>query len=346
MANGPTQRDEVREQIEDEAASWFLRVTDDPNDPQLRDQVAAWRGQSALHQEIWDRTCSAYDVLGKTPPAHEDHWKPYASSQKGAAGARDAATVTRFSVSTPRRSTRKRRVLASAAVAALAACIAFLVLPGLLVRWNADIVTSTAEVRVLDLEDGSRVHLAPESAVDVAFTDGERRIRLLAGRAFFEVKRDVVRPFTVVSGDFVTTVLGTKFDVHLANAGISVAVREGQVRVVDQRRPSAAQDLRSGDMLRWETAGGPTLATIPASDVGDWSEGRLVVRHRPVAEVVDRLRGYYGGVIVINDSAFAHLEVSGVYDPKDPVTTLDNLARLHGATLRRLSPWLVIVTRF
>lgn len=346
MADGPTQRDDVREQVEDEAASWFLRVSENPGDTRLQDELAAWRRQSALHQEVWDRTCLAYDMFGKAPASHEEHWRPYVSNGKAVAAARDGATAARFGAGTGR-PYRKRRVFVPAAIAALAVCIALVVLPDLLVRWNADAVTSTAELRVLVLDDGSRVHLAPRTALKVAFTDRERQVRLLSGQAFFEVERDSSRPFAVLSGDIVTTVLGTKFDVRLEDEGASVAVREGHVRVADLRRsPAVARELLAGDVLRLGPPGSAALAATSPSDVGDWSEGRLVVRHRPVSEIVERLRAYYGGMIVMSDRAFSDLQVSGVYDPGEPVTTLENLARLHGSTVRQLSPWLVVVTPF
>jgi transmembrane sensor len=333
MADGPTQRNDRRERVEDEAASWFLRLSESPDDPRLNEKLAAWCGQSDLHREIWNRTRDAYDVFGKTVPAHEGKWAVHAPVRE---------------LRPPRTSpARKLRFVAAAAIAALAASIALVVLPGLLLHLNADYATTTAEVRVLELEDGSFVHLAPRSAVDVLYDDRGRKVRLLSGQAFFEVRRDASRPFTVDSGGIVTTVLGTKFDVRLENEGVSVAVREGHVRVADMRRSnSGAHDLLAGDMLHVGGGGTPTLATIPSSDIGDWSEGRLVVRHRPVSEIVDRLRSYYGGVILMSDTAFSRLQVSGVYDPKRPIATLDNLTRLHGATMRQISPWLVLVTPF
>lgn len=333
MADGPTQRNDRRERVEDEAASWLLRLSENPDDPRLNEKLAAWCRQSELHREIWDRTRDAYDVFGKTVPAHEGKWSAHESIGE---------------LRPPRaRPARKLRFVAAAAAAAVTACIALVVLPGLLLTLNADYATTTAEVRALELDDGSIVHLAPRSAVDVVFDDRERKVRLLSGQAFFEVRRDASRPFTVDSDGIVTTVLGTKFEVRLENEGVSVAVREGHVRVADMRRSKGGtRDLLAGDMLHVGAAATPTLAAIPSSDIGDWSEGRLVARHRPVSEIVDRLRNYYGGVILMSDLAFSRLEVSGVYDPKKPIETLDNLTRLHGATMRQISPWLVLVTPF
>ncbi len=46
--------------------------------------------------------------------------------------------------------------------------------------------------------------------------DTRRTVRLLRGRAFFDVARDPDRPFTVEAGDARVTALGTAFAVSLA----------------------------------------------------------------------------------------------------------------------------------
>ena len=78
--------------------------------------------------------------------------------------------------------------------------------------------------------------------------------------------------------------------------------------------------------------------------MGGWTRGLLVARNKSIAEIVDMLRPYYGGAIVVRDDAFAGLQASGIYDLDDPVSTLRSLAALHGAVLRQVSPWLVVVT--
>ncbi|MCJ2182560.1 TonB family protein [Novosphingobium sp. 1949] len=61
---------------------------------------------------------------------------------------------------------------------------------------SADALTTTATTRIVRLEDGSRVHLAPDSAIGPA----KRRVHLLRGEAWFDVHRDRARPFEVEAG--------------------------------------------------------------------------------------------------------------------------------------------------
>ena len=87
-----------------------------------------------------------------------------------------------------------------------------------------------------------------------------------------------------------------------------------------------------------------TRGQVRPEDVADWLRGQLVARDRPVREIVDELRRYYSGLIVLDDDAFGDLRVSGIYDLRDPVATLRDLAQTHAAKIRRISPWLTVVS--
>ncbi|TLV01309.1 FecR family protein [Dyadobacter luticola] len=100
----------------------------------------------------------------------------------------------------------------------------------------------TEKLKEVKLPDGSIVTLSPHAqlAVHKAFNKQNRDVRLL-GEAGFNVHRDPARPFLVYSGDIVTKVLGTTFQVRAGNAGqpIQVTVKSGKVTVYRQ----AAKDL-------------------------------------------------------------------------------------------------------
>lgn len=332
--------DSERERIDDEAAEWFVLLADEPDEPELQARLEAWCARSPLHREVWERTCQAYGLIGEAPARHAAEWQPRphdAAPPRPPSRPVPVVTTGHFPFG--------RRFIAGGVALALCVWLAVAVAPGILLRLQADHVTATAELRTLDLEDGSRVVLAPESAVDVAYAEGERTVRLLAGQAFFEVTPDTRRPFRVIAGDMATTVLGTAFDVRVESGGGSVAVRHGRVRVdVAGRSPPVSRELLAGQSLR--VAGGSSVqpGQVVADDVGGWTAGQIVARNKSIADIVDMLRPYYGGMIVVRDDTFAALQVSGIYDLSDPLATLGNLATLHGATMRRISPWLVVVT--
>lgn len=317
-----TQSQTDRERAETEAATWLVLLSEDPEDRALAARFEAWRSADPLHAELWARTVRAYELAGKAVPA--------------------AGKVVPMARPKPRAVLWSRRRIAAGAAMAIAACLLLVAAPPMLLRLQADHVTATAELRSLLLDDGSRVRLGPESALGVDFASGERRVRLLKGEAFFDVVPDANRPFRVAARDAVATVLGTAFEVRLAADTVAVAVRHGQVRV-DGGAPPRSETLLAGD---WVTVDGArmTRGRRNPDEIGDWLGGELVARDRPMTEIVDALRRYYDGMIVVQDAAFARTRVTGIYDLRHPAATLANLAASHDATVRRVSPWLLVVT--
>ena len=81
------------------------------------------------------------------------------------------------------------------------------------------------------LEDGSTIRLNRGADVHVAFSPGERRVRLDRGEADFAVAKDSVRAFVVESGGVKIRAVGTAFNVRLAEQDVEVIVTEGIVAV-------------------------------------------------------------------------------------------------------------------
>lgn len=94
------------------------------------------------------------------------------------------------------------------------------------------ISTGIAERKTVVLNDGTKVILNANSSLTVADYDQLRDVNL-HGEAFFDVKKDPSRPFTVHGGGLHIRVLGTSFnvkaypDIH----NTSVSVRTGKVQV-------------------------------------------------------------------------------------------------------------------
>jgi len=213
--------------------------------------------------------------------------------------------------------------------------------PELLTAIRADQRTGTAEMRSLSLPDGSRVTLAPDSAIALAFSDRERSIRLLSGEAFFEVTPDAERPFRVDADELRVTVLGTAFSVQSGPEYRSVGVEHGLVRV---DLPSDSRQLVAGHMMRIGPDGTVTEDQREPASIAAWRRHRLIARDEPLAQVVDGLRRYYSGRIVITDNALGQRPVTGIYDLRDPVRALQAIARAQNAVIRQISPWLTVLS--
>ncbi|KAA0991147.1 FecR family protein [Dyadobacter aurulentus] len=86
------------------------------------------------------------------------------------------------------------------------------------------------------LEDGSIVTLKKNSSLSYPGHFGERNRQVyLHGEAFFQIKKNIAKPFIVHSGDLVTKVLGTSFNIksYDKSASVEVRVKTGRVSVYE-----------------------------------------------------------------------------------------------------------------
>ncbi len=83
------------------------------------------------------------------------------------------------------------------------------------------------------LEDGSVIYLAANSVFEYPdhFNNKERNVKLLKGKAFFEVAKDHQHPFIISSGAIKTRVVGTSFHIQMNKSGCNVIVVTGRVNV-------------------------------------------------------------------------------------------------------------------
>lgn len=301
-----------------QALHWLVARQENPGDAQMHRRFQAWLDQAESHRQAWDEL-TGLDALIVQAHSHN-------------APARRVV---------PRLTTRGGMLARGGAALALAACLAVAVLPSLSLRWRADAITGTGEIRQISLDDGSRVTLAPDSAVAIAHGSAARDVTLLRGEAFFEVARDPARPFTAHAGDSAARVLGTAFNLSRHGDGAMVAVAEGSVQV---SRGERAHRLGAGDWVDTTAADLAAHGSVPVALVAPWRHGQLAVRDGKVAEVVDVLRRYHHGAILLHGSALAERRVTGSYDPSSPEQALTALVAPLGGRVIRLTPWLLVVS--
>ena len=312
------------------ASDWLIALGEQPGNDELRARFEAWLAASPDHRRDWSEIALTAEALGRAEPALRHEWGEFVCQRR----------MTRASAS---RRVGRRRWTVLAAFAA-AACLAFVLGGNLMLRLEADHMTATAEQRRVLLADGTVVLLAPETAIDIDYGEGGRRVRLLKGRAYFEVADDR-RSFAVQAREVEARDIGTAFDVGLDARGVDVAVREGIVDVSAARVPSAiAERLEAGDWVRVTATGRVERGHLPADQVASWMQGQLVVKNRPVGEVVDALRPYFDGLVVLRGAALADQPLTGVYNLADPIEALRAVARAQGASLQRISPWLIVIS--
>lgn len=322
------------------ASEWIVALQETPDDTSLRRRFDDWLAHDEANKHDWDETLAVWRDLGMTLPAHADLWSAPIDETRSAAHPRPQRPIPRRAPQKGRRRFQSRHSVWAFGIAA--ALVAAVLLPG---RWDAiqsDYVTATGETKIVDLPDGSRVTLAPESMVDLAFEDGRRQLVLREGTAFFDVAPDPTRPFIVESGPITTTVLGTAFNVALLEGDVAVTVQHGKVRVDGQ--DGTANSLIPGDTLTLTQDGVLEKGRATVADIAAWRDGQLIVKDESVDDVAKALDRYFTGWIVVSDASLAGQPLTGVYNLSNPKSALSAIANTHKAKVYEISPWLLVLT--
>ncbi len=96
--------------------------------------------------------------------------------------------------------------------------------------------TPNGKTKKIILPDGTEIWMNALTRIRIEghFNSSKfRKVYLDQGQAFFQVKRDTLRPFRISTGQFVTTVLGTSFEIksYPELQAYQVAVTSGKVKV-------------------------------------------------------------------------------------------------------------------
>ncbi|MBB3103469.1 FecR family protein [Azomonas macrocytogenes] len=302
-----------------EATYWHFRLQAEDVTPAERAACSAWIASGAAHEQAWSEVQNLLGALHE--PARQLH------------------------AGEPRRSVRKRRTAlarwASAAVLVLAVALGFSQTPWY-DRLGADYVTSIGELRLVELADGSRLHLNTDSAVQVDLADGERQVWLMRGEVWFDVANDHDRPFVVHSADGWARVRSTRFSMARLDGETRIKAADGQVDV-SSGDGAPPVSLKAGESVRYQ---GQYLAAIETFDRHTdfaWLQRQLVFRQQPLAKVVAELNRYWPGHIFIVDEALRTHVVSGVFEIDKPEAVFKALEHTLGLRVERYTSYLQLL---
>lgn len=303
-----------------EAARWLAR--EDLDQSPQREQLAAWLEASDENRQAWRQARRMWDVFDDA----ED-------SDLIAALARAAR---RAGPNTAARSFRPWLLAASIAAAVVSgalflgvrqggldrpaapAQLAIDAPPSLAAAGRPDYVTGPGQKSMANLPDGTRVTLDADSAVDVAFVDGRRDVRLLKGHAFFDVAHDGAHPFVVQADGRVVTALGTQFDVRLFPGAMRVVLAEGGVSVTSGSGAAAPPvRLAPGQAFLARTG---AVGEVSAADLDEalaWKQDVVEFHDQPLSEAVGLLNRYTRARIIIRDPKVAALRITGAFKTGD-----------------------------
>jgi len=294
-----------------------------PGDP-IDQQASAWVVANG-EPNLTDEERRAFELWRVADPRHAERYEAMSRAWGDVTQLKALASlVDPAEGMSPRRWPTYRRFAATAAAAA-AILIVFLLATGRIPSGRAgeQYATALAEVRQVTLSDGSVVTLGPRSSLAIAFTQGERRVRLAGGEAFFEVTHNPARPFLVEAGATTVRVVGTKFDVSHGAGTVRVAVLEGLVTVntpFAAARDGAARTrfLHPGERVEIASLGevarpSVALAALPTPAAGAWRQGRMVYDNARLGDLIADVNRYYGPGVRLDDPQVAEQRITAAF---------------------------------
>ena len=313
----------IAKDIKARATDWFERH--DRPDFSAADQVAldAWLAASPAHLIAYWRVESAWGRIERLVAVRPSEAKNATYAQ-------------------PRHFLFFRWVAAVVVIIASAAGTTFLLR-------GADRQTYATTVggrEILTLADGSHVELNTDTVLEVSAREGERKVWLDKGEAYFQVIHDSRHPFQVIVGDHAVTDLGTVFSIRRDADYLKVAVMDGRVGLAAKGAPLKSQPLL---LVRGDVAiATPDAISVTKSSETDltnelgWRRGVLIFYHTPLADAAGQLNRYNREKIVIADDAVGRRMVDGTF-PANRVKPFVEVARaIFGLHVRKLENEIVI----
>ena len=199
-------------------------------------------------------------------------------------------------------------------------------------------VTAVGGHKIISLADGTRIELNTNSVLQVR-NGTVRRVALLRGEAYFDVRHDATDPFAVTAGGYRITDIGTKFAVRASASTIKVSLLEGSAVVAPLTGYSARRSalLMPGDVVI-ASAQKLMVEKERVENVAkslDWRRGLLTFNDTQLAEAVTEFNRYNTRKLRIGDAAVGHLKINGTFQAENSELFASSVQELFGLPSRQ-----------
>lgn len=305
--------------VADQAVQWLIELQAGDPSPRMQEQWLRWRALHPDNERAWQRIESVSGSMRGLP-----------SPLKSALA---QATLT------PKHSPQRRhaiKTLAALVFVTTGAWTAQDLVPWR--QWTAQHRTRIGERNTLLLDDGSQLVMNTDSAIDVAFTASERRVRLVAGEILVTTARDpetTARPFLIETAQGEARALGTRYAVRQLADATLVSVYEAAVAIHPRHSGERHLVLQAGEQSRFTateiTSPWNTEESNPA-----WASGMIIARGLRLEDFLAELCRY-SRLPISCDAGVAGLRVSGSYPLADIGKVLDTLATLFSLEVQHVT---------
>lgn len=159
--------------------------------------------------------------------------------------------------------------------------------------------TKRGEKAILELPDGTKVHINANSSISYSPSFRDNRTVILSGEAYFEVVHDPSHPFTVQAKSSSVKVLGTSFNVNAtSNEQVAVTLVTGKVNV---NSPLQQIDMEPGyQAIVNNTDNAIRKEKVNVYDYISWKDNVLIFRQTRLDEAVHKLEDWYDAKVSIS----------------------------------------------
>lgn len=288
-----------RETVAAEAADWFARMRG-PEAESAKAGLDAWRAADPAHDEVWQRLLQRWDqsaFLASSALARD----------------RDLSRAATW-----RRRPAARYAAAAASIVVAAASLLSLHWPAAPGPAGARAYASAiGQLREIDLSDGSHVTLDADSAVKIVDTTGQRRVRVIKGRARFTVADKARAPFLVDADGGAIAAQPGEFDVNVTGHMVKVVLWRGSLDVSRSAGDGPSRHLAAGQQLDFAASGDVSPVGPAVAGERGWTRGMLAFDRTRVADAVAMINRYNRVHIVIASPEIGALKVTGAFHASD-----------------------------
>ncbi|MEZ4905268.1 MAG: FecR family protein [Spirosomataceae bacterium] len=209
-----------------------------------------------------------------------------------------------------------------------------------------EVKNKTLSQQEVNLEDGTVVLLKQNSSLvyNKTFNQLKREV-YLKGEAFFKVKKDVSKPFVVHTGELITEVLGTSFNIKQNTEinTIEVAVTTGRVSVYAEK--SIQKEEKNGVILTpnqrvlFDVSSKnivPSIVENPAIIISsEKAQSRLVFQATSLQMVLNSLSDLYGIEFMIANPKVKDCRITADLNGLSMFTQLELICKSIDATYEK-----------
>lgn len=196
--------------------------------------------------------------------------------------------------------------------------------------------TGNAQVRTLELDDGTLVTLNANSALKVTLSADTREV-WLDGEAFFRVAHDEAKKFVVHTSDQLSVeVLGTEFNVKDRAEGISVVLNKGSVKVKLRQGEAVPEELlmKPGEMVEYTPAREKLIRShVDTVKYSSWKDNLLIFDETSLEEVARLIETQFGYHVTFGSDSLKDLRFTGSNPANDPDILLETLKKSFGLSI-------------